>query len=358
MDFMYLAVVVVLFISNMWGILRNIAHAIAVKFENEMADKKRSYACSSLLFAGYCYRSQLRKIVAINQKTIRNKLKTVLMTARAAESQKHLGIKDEAKRVVGITTSMFLAWFMGFLIVKILQNVKVLEKAGVSPNLLITLIKLVIPMLIPPIVEFEGRANVAEIMRHIILRIFLCQMVSLYFMFEELLQLQNATYENGECFEDVAGEIYLKSVMSDFIATVLGYTWEAVKTASIYFKLVNGGWWGHKESVPEAIARALTKQKLPRYESKDAAVEVISLLYGQCVIWVGSTVCPAMALCGCASNGAMFFCSKWALLNCYQPPEKPWGGDEAKGTSSYTLLVSALTIIILYDNGTHTFEGT
>jgi hypothetical protein len=64
------------------------------------------------------------------------------------------------------------------------------------------------------------------------------------------------------------------------------------------------------QSVPHEIALALLKDKLPRYESDDAAIDVISLLYVQCVIWVGSTVSPSMALCGMCSHGIMFFAQK------------------------------------------------
>jgi hypothetical protein len=76
-----------------------------------------------------------------------------------------------------------------------------------------------------------------------------------------------------------------------------------------------------------------------------AAIECISNMYRQCVIWVGATVSPAMALAGMVNNFLLFFVSKWATKDLYRPPSDPWGGDEAKALNSklvfLTLLFSA-----------------
>lgn len=78
-------------------------------------------------------------------------------------------------------------------------------------------------------------------MHNIVTRVFLCQMVSLGVMFKELLDLQNRTASNGQCFEDLAGELYIKSILSDFVATLLQHLWAAFRRKLLYHRLVNGG---------------------------------------------------------------------------------------------------------------------
>ena len=156
------------------------------------------------------------------------------------------------------------------------------------------------------IVQFEGRADQTKIMQTIIYRVFACQMVSLALMFWELYQLQKSAAANGECFEDVSGDIYMATLQTDFIYTMLEYTYGSIKKQIIYFRLANGGFLGKKEKVPKNIATVLTKERLPEYTSEDAAVEVISMLYRQCVIWVGATTSPAMALYGMVFNLIIF----------------------------------------------------
>ena len=169
MDFAYVACVVGLAFMNMFGVIRNIAHAIQVKFMNQMTDSKRSYACSAHLFGSYSYSSITRKIVLINQKTIKNTLQTVLNRTRAANEAKNLGIKGQLRKGVGMLASLFLAFFMGSAIIWTLQmqakgGFKELPIANAA-NLIITLIKVTIPKLIPYIVEFEKRHDVADVMQ-------------------------------------------------------------------------------------------------------------------------------------------------------------------------------------------------
>ena len=78
-------------------------------------------------------------------------------------------------------------------------------------------------------------------MQNIVVRVFLCQMVSLGVMFKELLDLQSRTTSSGECFEDIAGELYIKSILSDFTATLMQYLWAAFQRKLLHYRLVNGG---------------------------------------------------------------------------------------------------------------------
>eukprot|EP01050_Picozoa_sp_SAG11_P029884 SAG11_NODE_8598_length_997_cov_0.918708_1_plen_86_part_00 len=40
----------------------------------------------------------------------------------------------------------------------------------------------------------------------------------------------------------------------------------------VYFRLTHGGIRGRKEGVPPKLARLLTKEKLPQYDAKEAAL--------------------------------------------------------------------------------------
>ena len=48
--------------------------------------------------------------------------------------------------------------------------------------------------------------GVVSCLQNIILRVYLCQMISLAVMFNELLELSEVSARNGDCFEDIAGE--------------------------------------------------------------------------------------------------------------------------------------------------------
>ena len=198
---------------------------------------------------------------------------------------------------------------------------------------------------IPLIVHCEGRKDTAVIMNTIIQRVYLCQIVSLGLMFKELNDMQKAAARNGECFENLAGNIYMRSLMTDFAASMIQLCFGYIFKWARYIRYVRGGILGLKEPVPQNIAVVLTKQNLPEYDAQEAAIECISNMYRQCVIWVGATVSPAMALAGMANNFLLFFVSKWSTKDLYRPPSDPWGGDEAKALNSklvfLTLLFSA-----------------
>ena len=100
LDFAYLATVIVLFLMNMSGVIRNIAYTIGLQFQTQIHDDDHSFAASSLLFAGYDYRSCLRTIVVQNQKQIHNNLKAILMKERAKQSRQEGGLKGKVKRGV------------------------------------------------------------------------------------------------------------------------------------------------------------------------------------------------------------------------------------------------------------------
>ena len=69
-----------------------------------------------------------------------------------------------------------------------------------------------------------------------------------------------------------------------------------LKKKIIYFRLTHGGVRGRKQAVPPKLARLLTKERLPQYDAKEAALDVISMMYRQAIIWVGATVSPTMAV--------------------------------------------------------------
>eukprot|EP01043_Picozoa_sp_COSAG02_P014191 COSAG02_NODE_581_length_20056_cov_9.304906_2_plen_408_part_00 len=198
---------------------------------------------------------------------------------------------------------------------------------------------------IPVIVACEGRTDTGVIMNTIIQRVYLCQIVSLGLMFKELNDMQKQAARNGECFENLAGNIYMRSLMTDFAASMIQLCFGYIAKWTRYIRYVRGGILGLKEPMPRNIAIVLTRQNLPEYDAKEAAIECISNMYRQCVIWVGATVSPAMALAGMVNNFLLFFVSKWATKDLYRPPSEPWGGDEAKALNSklvfLTLLFSA-----------------
>lgn len=179
-------------------------------------------------------------------------------------------------------------------------------------------------------------------MNTIIQRVYLCQIVSLGLMFKELNDMQKAAARNGECFENLAGNIYMRSLLTDFAASMIQLCFGYLLKWARYIRYVRGGFLGLKEPMPRNIAIVLTKQKLPEYDAKEAAIECISNMYRQCVIWVGATVSPAMALAGMANNFLLFFVSKWATKDLYRPPSEPWGGDEAKALNSKLVLITLL----------------
>jgi hypothetical protein len=182
-------------------------------------------------------------------------------------------------------------------------------------------------------------------MNTIIQRVYLCQIVSLGLMFKELNDMQKEAARDGECFENLAGNIYMRSLMTDFAASMIQLCFGYMVKWARYVRYVRGGFLGLKEPMPKNIAVVLTRQNLPEYDAKEAAIECISNMYRQCVIWVGATVSPAMALAGMVNNFLLFFVSKWATKDLYRPPSDPWGGDEAKALNSklvfLTLLFSA-----------------
>lgn len=279
LDFWYLATVVLLYCFNMSGVMRNIAWTTKIRFQNSLSDGDRSFAASSLVFGAYDYRASMRKIVAQNQKQTRNHLRTVLMKERAKAERLVGKFKGQLKRGAGLIASVMLASLMGTSIIFVIQNTLWLQKWSPVPNTtnnLITLIKISIPKVVPLIVRREGRKDVSDIMQTVIRRVYLCQMISLGLLFKELLDLQNTASENGECFEDVAGKVYLLSLATDFFAEVMSVIYGCSVKLYIYVRLVHGGLRGHKQRVPPHIARVLCNQQLPRYESEDAAVEVIS----------------------------------------------------------------------------------
>eukprot|EP01048_Picozoa_sp_COSAG05_P021429 COSAG05_NODE_3942_length_1762_cov_2.848467_1_plen_551_part_01 len=341
LDFAYLFTVMILYVLNMSGVIRNIAYTINLKFQNSINDEERSFVASGMLFGGYDHRATRSKIVLQNQASVRNQLRGIVMKDRAKDVES--GLKGRVLRMAGMGVSMALAALMGWLIMKTLKNTKWLN-ANIpnGTNNIILLIKTSIPHLVPMIVRFEGRADHTGIMRTVIYRVFACQIVSLALMFWELYHLQKSATDNGECFEDIAGDIYMATLWTDLFYTMIEYTYRSLAKFIVYFRLVNGGFLGKKEKVPPNIASVLTKERLPEYTSEDAAVEVISMLYRQCVIWVGATVSPAMALYGTGFNLTIFFTSKWALLKLYRPPRDPWPGDEAKSLNTRLLFLTLL----------------
>ena len=110
-----------------------------------------TYDATSLLFAGYDFRSCLRSIVEQNQRQIRNNLKTLLMKERAKQHRTSVGLKGRLMRATGITLSLTLAGLMGAAIVWTLQNSAWLQanRFGIpnATNNIITLIKILIPKL-------------------------------------------------------------------------------------------------------------------------------------------------------------------------------------------------------------------
>ena len=349
LDFAYFMTLIVLFIMNIAGVIRNIAYTIAQQFQKEIHDDEHTFEAASLLFAGYDFRACLRSIVEQNQRQTRNYLKTLLMKERAKAYRNSVGLKGRLRRGIGLALCTALAGVMGASIVWTLQNSAWLQanKFGIpnATNNIITLIKIAIPNLIPPIVQLEGRKDTSVIMMTIIQRVYLCQIVSLGLMFKELNDMQRQAAKNGECFENLAGNIYMRSLLTDFAATMITLCIGYLKKWATYIRYVRGGFLGQKEPVPQNIAVVLTKMKLPEYDAEEAAIECISNMYRQCVIWVGATVSPAMALAGMANNFLLFFVSKWATKDLYRPPSDPWGGDEAKALNSklvfLTLLFSA-----------------
>ena len=55
-------------------------------------------------------------------------------------------------------------------------------------------------------------------------------MISLAVMFNELLELSEVSARNGDCFEDIAGEIYLKSVFTDLTVNLIQIAGQKVYT--------------------------------------------------------------------------------------------------------------------------------
>jgi Ca2+-binding EF-hand superfamily protein len=151
LDFAYLMTVIVLFIMNIMGVIRNIAYTIALQFQNQIHDDEHTYEATSLLFAGYDFRSCLRSIVEQNQRQIRNNLKALLMKERAKEYSSSVGLKGRLRRAIGFLLCTALAALMGGGIVWTLQNSAALQanRLGIpnATNNIITLIKILIPKL-------------------------------------------------------------------------------------------------------------------------------------------------------------------------------------------------------------------
>lgn len=151
LDFAYLMTVVVLFVMNAVSVIRNIAYTIALQFQSQIHDEDHTFEATSLLFAGYDFRSCLRSIVEQNQRQIRNNLKTLLMKERAKQHRKSVGLKGRIRRATGLLLSVALAGLMGAAIVWTLQNSAWLQanrfRIPNATNNIITLIKILIPKL-------------------------------------------------------------------------------------------------------------------------------------------------------------------------------------------------------------------
>eukprot|EP01052_Picozoa_sp_SAG31_P013200 SAG31_NODE_789_length_12087_cov_5.727227_7_plen_896_part_00 len=345
MDMAYLGVVLLLYLANVIGVVRNIAYTLGVNKQNEIYGSDHSYTATALLFSAHDFRSSTRKIVLQHQKSTGNEIKTVLMKQRAAEAVASGGLMGRIRRTVGFTVSLTLAFGMGYLIILIIRNQVWLQENVRIPNItnnLITAIKIIIPKLIPPIVKMEKRMDTSDIMDTMITRIYVCQMVSLAVMFRELHSLQLQAASRNECFEDIASDIYTKSTITDFAANLVQTSFAWIKKQKIYFKLYHGGYLGKKQSVPTKLARLLTKERLPQYDAKEAALEVISMMYRQAIIWVGATVSPTMAILGTVANYLLFYLTKWKIMHLNRPPNNPWGAAKAKATYAKFLFVTLI----------------
>ena len=151
LDFAYLMTVVVLFVMNAVSVIRNIAYTIALRFQRQIHDEDHTFQATSLLFAGYDFRSCLRSIVEQNQRQIRNNLKTMLMKERAKQHRTSVGLKGRLRRAAGFLLCTALAGLMGAAIVWTLQNSAYLQanrfRIPNATNNIITLIKITIPKL-------------------------------------------------------------------------------------------------------------------------------------------------------------------------------------------------------------------
>lgn len=151
LDFAYLMTVVVLFVMNAVSVIRNIAYTIALQFQRQIHDEEHTFEATSLLFAGYDFRSCLRSIVEQNQRQIRNNLKTMLMKERAKQHSTSVGLKGRLRRATGFLLCTALAGLMGAAIVWTLQHSAELQanrfRIPNATNNIITLIKILIPKL-------------------------------------------------------------------------------------------------------------------------------------------------------------------------------------------------------------------
>lgn len=63
MDMAYLGVVLILYIVNTVGVVRNIAYTLGVNKQNDIYGGDHSYSATSLLFGAHDFKSSTRKIV-------------------------------------------------------------------------------------------------------------------------------------------------------------------------------------------------------------------------------------------------------------------------------------------------------
>jgi len=114
-------------------------------------------------------------------------------------------------------------------------------------------------------------------MNTIIQRVYLCQIVSLGLLFKELNDMQKVAARNGECFENLAGNIYMRSLMTDFAASMIQLCFGYIFKWARYIRYVRGGFLGLKEPMPRNIAVVLTRQNLPEYDAKEVCTHAPTL---------------------------------------------------------------------------------
>ncbi|XP_038228588.1 transmembrane channel-like protein 6 isoform X6 [Dermochelys coriacea] len=168
--------------------------------------------------------------------------------------------------------------------------------------MVVSLMNLVMPYLYNLLAAWEKQESPALEVYVAICRSLILKMVVLGLLCYHWLSRTRGYYLEGECWETSVGQELYRFVVMDFMFTLLD-----TFLGELLWRLI--------------LEKKLMRKQRPEF---DIARNVLELIYGQTLTWLGVFFCPLLPAVQILKLVLLFYIKKTSLMKNCQSPSKPW----------------------------------
>ncbi len=197
----------------------------------------------------------------------------------------------------------------------------------VTTSILTAVINVIFPFIITLMVKLESYQDAKYTNYNIIGRTYFIKMATTVALMVRVIGLDESTLKDGKCRTTEAGLVFWQMLLIDFAMSL---------TTTIVAGLASF-----------LIQRFIATRKDPENGRQfklefDTSGAVISLLYRQALLWIGTTMSPMLPLIGVVSNFVLFFVQYIIMAITCKFPENPIANAKSH---SFTFLLMLLTMV-------------